>query len=317
MRNLPYTFRQLEVFASLSSTNSFKRTAKDLGISQASVSNQIKSLEEQLGVKLFDRKPGQRPTLRIEGLDFRDDLREFERAAIKLAGHRKTNAMETEENIRFKILVGQGIFDLYMRPKLDQFFSSHQGIDIEFETQLPYNAELETMDESRFDFAIINQRANNPLPLGFANLARFQGGIYGHRKFAEGKQLPLTPEHLCLLPFIMPQANGRHGKEVLSTYQSHGIFPRKVVCNTQFFDVMATMLERGLGVASFSEAILSPHIRKDVIQLCPLDDWRLIWFRNSAPPEKRRDAVEQFLISSLLDDPDFPGVRLLRGKLSR
>jgi DNA-binding transcriptional LysR family regulator len=42
MANLPFTLRQLDVFASLCATRSFRRSAESLGISQASVSNQIK-----------------------------------------------------------------------------------------------------------------------------------------------------------------------------------------------------------------------------------------------------------------------------------
>ena len=54
----------------------FGRSAEQLGISQASVSNQIKALEEQLGVTLFDRAPGRRPSLRPAGLAFLEDLRD-------------------------------------------------------------------------------------------------------------------------------------------------------------------------------------------------------------------------------------------------
>ena len=61
MPNLPFTLRQLEVFATLCATRSFRRSAETLGISQASVSNQIKSLEDQMGLALFTRQPGQRP----------------------------------------------------------------------------------------------------------------------------------------------------------------------------------------------------------------------------------------------------------------
>ncbi len=77
----PFTLRQLEVFSSLCTTRSFRRSAGTLGISQASVSNQMKALEGQLGLALFDRKPGRRPTLTAEGMAFLDDLRAFQAAA--------------------------------------------------------------------------------------------------------------------------------------------------------------------------------------------------------------------------------------------
>ena len=79
--HLPFTLRQLQVFASLCSTRSFRRSAESLGISQASVSNQMNALEEQLGLSLFVRGRGQRPVLTAEGTAFLEDLRSFEKVA--------------------------------------------------------------------------------------------------------------------------------------------------------------------------------------------------------------------------------------------
>src|SRR5687767_11864723 len=118
MTNLPFTLRQLEVFASLCATRSFRRSAESLGISQASVSNQMKALEEQLGVQLFARRPGQRPTLTPEGAAFFDDLRAFQAAGEALAAHRRRSGDEAEQRIRFRVLIGQGLLDGYIRSKL-------------------------------------------------------------------------------------------------------------------------------------------------------------------------------------------------------
>ena len=85
MANLPFTLRQLDVFASLCATRSFRRSAESLGISQASVSNQMKALEAQLGLQLFARRPGQRPTLTPDGMAFLDDLQAFQAAGVSSA----------------------------------------------------------------------------------------------------------------------------------------------------------------------------------------------------------------------------------------
>src|SRR5687767_3241537 len=115
MATLPFTLRQLEVFASLCATRSFRRSAESLGISQASVSNQMKALEAQLGVALFVRRPGQRPTLTPEGMAFLDDLRAFDAAALALAAHRRRG--DEQNTVRYRVLVGQGLLDGYIRPK--------------------------------------------------------------------------------------------------------------------------------------------------------------------------------------------------------
>lgn len=48
-------FKQLEIFTVLADTLNFTKTAEQLYLSQTTVTLQIKSLEEELGVKLFDR----------------------------------------------------------------------------------------------------------------------------------------------------------------------------------------------------------------------------------------------------------------------
>lgn len=310
MPSLPFTLRQLEVFASLAATGSFRRTADDLGISQASVSNQVKTLEEQLGVELFDRKPGRRPVLRPDGLAFREDLRAFEKAAEALAAHRRREPVQEDQPRRFRLLVGQGMFDGYIRRKLDAFYDLYPHIDLDFETRWPFGELIRQIAQGRFDFALINQRADRPVAEGCRQLAMVAGGIYGHRKFADGHELPLTAEQMNRLPFILPKSTSEQEREALQSYERHGIFPRHVVGHTQYYDVMAAMLDRGLGVASFSSAILPAALREDVIMLYPLDDWRLLYARKTSCLGDAADQVERFLISSLLADPDYPAMEI-------
>ncbi len=59
-------FRQLNTFVTAAQTKSFSRAAQILGYSQSAVTVQIKLLEEELGVKLFDRL-GKKISLTGEG----------------------------------------------------------------------------------------------------------------------------------------------------------------------------------------------------------------------------------------------------------
>lgn len=47
--------RQLRVFRAVARRMSFTRAAEELGYAQSSVTAQVKSLERELGVSLFDR----------------------------------------------------------------------------------------------------------------------------------------------------------------------------------------------------------------------------------------------------------------------
>jgi hypothetical protein len=42
-----------------------------------------------------------------------------------------------------------------------------------------------------------------------------------------------------------------------------------------------------------------------VILLYPLENWRLLWYRKDAGGDPRCEAVQAFLLSSVLQDPDY------------
>jgi len=310
MPALPFTLRQLEVFASLCATRSFRRTAEALGISQASVSNQIKTLEQQLGLSLLARRPGKRPSLTQDGLAFLEDLRGFNAAGEKLASHRR-NKPDDDGPVRFRIRVGQGLATHFIRPKLDRFIAQNPNIELEFDAQPPSYRYAKDIQDAGFDFALLHLRADRPVDPAMRELAMVRGGIFGHRNFLEGRKAPLSADEMSHLPFVLPQAGSQQERDVLKAFEMHGIVPRKVVSHTQFFDVIGTMLERGLGVASFSEVLLAPEVRRDVVLLYPLEDWRLIWYRKDHSGDARCDLVESFLLSSVLQDPDYPTIDIL------
>jgi DNA-binding transcriptional LysR family regulator len=310
MPSLPFTLRQLEVFASLCATRSFRRSAEGLGISQASVSNQMKALEEQLGFSLFARRPGQRPTVTAEGLAFLDDLRAFQAAGEVLSAHRRKRGDEPEQHVRYRVLVGQGLLDHYIRPKLDKFFAANPAIELAFEAHPPSRELARDVEDGRFDFGLIHQRAERPVPPHLRQLALVRGGIYGHRKFAEGRELPLRAEELNAMPFIMPLAASQQEGDMLRLFDRYGIRPRRVIGHTQYYDVMAAMLDRGVGVSSFADSILPPEMREQVIMLYPLENWRLLWYRKDAGGDPRCDAVQAFLMTSVLQDPDYRTISL-------
>ena len=78
-----------------------------------------------------------------------------------------------------------------------------------------------------------------------------------------------------------------------------------MIGHTQYYDVMAAMLERGVGVSSFADSILPPEMRDQVIMLYPLENWRLLWYRKDAGSDPLCDAVQAFLLSSVLQDPNY------------
>ena len=92
---------------------------------------------------------------------------------------------------------------------------------------------------------------------------------------------------------------------MLGFFERYGIRPRHVIGHTQYFDVMAAMLERGVGISSFADAILPPEMRDRVVMLYPLENWRLLWYRKDHGADPRCEEFASFLLSSVLQDPGY------------
>lgn len=307
MFGAPFTLRQLEIFSTLNRTRSFRETAEELGITQASVSSQIKALETQMGIAFFNRSPGRRPTLLPAGEAFLADLVSFEEVLRALASHRR-DATPNPSSARFRVLVGQGMFDCYIRKKLDHFYAENPTVELDFDTRLPFGALAQEIRKAGCDFALINQRCDRDVLPELVEVARVRGGIFGHRDFAKGAKLPLPISEINNLPFILPNANSQQEKEVMANYHSHGIKPKLIAGYSQYYDVIASMLEKGHGISSFSDALMKEESREFVIQLYPTQDWRLLWYRNKACADDTCDRVEAFLIGSIIDDPAYPRI---------
>jgi DNA-binding transcriptional LysR family regulator len=305
MSNLPFTLRQLEVFSSLCETRSFRKSAESLGISQASTSNQLKVLEEQLGISLFVRNAGLRPSLTPEGTAFLEDLQAFNKAAHALARHRRADPVLSGP-VRFKALVGQGLSENFIRPKLAEFLADHPQIDLVFDVEPPNYRMPYRLEEGDYDFAMFHLREDRAMPPDVRPLATVHGGVYGHSDFANGRPLPLTPDEIADLPFLLPRAGSNYEREVVKALERHAIRPRKVIGNFQYFDAMVAMLDRGTAVASFTDAMIRPELRRNITLLFPMDRWRLAWFRRKSNRHAiERAEIERFMIESVLSDPNY------------
>ncbi|MCW1432424.1 LysR family transcriptional regulator [Novosphingobium sp. JCM 18896] len=294
MAALPFTLRQLDVFESLAHHCSFRNCAEDLGISQASVSNQIKALEQQLGIELVGRHPGRRPSLTLEGQAFLVDLRSFRVACDALSDHRRVRPA-TNSLRKFRLLIGQPYFERYVRPHLNTFLASNPYIELNFDSIAPSKRVQKEIEGNRYDFAILHTKECFATDPRFQELATVRTGIIGHQQFCEGKRLPLTAQDVSELPFILYPAGTDVSREALAAFKRYGIRPKIVSGRTFHIDVMIKMVEEGIGVASIPENVLNGPLSTEVRFLFILDDWKTVLFRKDPQKDAVREVVNNFL----------------------
>ena len=97
-------FRQLKTFVTAAQMESFSRAAQEMGYSQSAVTVQIRLLEEELGVKLFDRL-GKRISLTAQGRRFLKQSLQILKDQIDTIKYIETEEAELREIEREKMLL--------------------------------------------------------------------------------------------------------------------------------------------------------------------------------------------------------------------
>lgn len=139
----------LRVFESAARHLSFTAAARELHVTNAAVSHQIKQLEASLNVSLFKRRNNQLE-LTVPGETYLPKVQEAFR----------TLRESTEELIGFssvtvRIAVRQAFCDRWLMPRLPHFHEAHPGIHLEIKTEFEHDYLL-------YDFTVDYRPANAP-----------------------------------------------------------------------------------------------------------------------------------------------------------
>ena len=182
MARLP-TLNALRAFEAAGRHLSFTRAAEELHVTQAAVSHQIKSLEEQLGIRMFRRGP-RGLLLTDAGQAYLPEVRE--------AFQRLTTATERllEDDARGAITVSvlPSFAARWLVPRLTRFREEHSDIEI----RVAADDRLADFDRDDVDVAIRYGRGDYP-------------GLHADRFLTEELYPVCSPKLLERLPLDRPE----------------------------------------------------------------------------------------------------------------
>lgn len=264
--------RTLECFFALSRELHFGRAAAGLYISQSTLSETIRALEENLGGRLFERT-----SRRVELTDFgRHALDQLEPASVELsAAIEACRTWGRSKKSRLQIgFLGGGFYELH-RPFVREFAAAFPAIDLTF-VELTYETHFTALAAGDVDIALCR------LPVGLDQLSSGPILLQDQRVLCVPAGHPLTrrqlvdPEELAHLPMcsIPAGATDAHWREY------H--FPRFTPAGQAIppGPVISTIRE-GISAASTGEGVLmltkravdyyrTPHVDFVDIDLPPM-----------------------------------------------
>lgn len=239
------TFRQLEIFVAAAADCNFRRTADRLGVSQPSISNQIRALEGHLGHSLFERRRGSPPALSEEGQVFLAKAKELVLGRQEMQ-HQSGNTRGPRA-IRLAVTSTPLLLDAYIRPRLPAFCEAYPNIMLDFVPLHPTRGAVPMVLSGEVDLAVFTGDFVNDERLQAEVINTVGCSIYASPALAKRAGRPGT--RLSELPWIMPPDEFRPTRFMWRTLKEAGIEPSNIIARSQFPDVIAAMTLEGRGVA--------------------------------------------------------------------
>ncbi len=259
---------QIEYFLSLCKYKNYSETARRHFVSQPTISKQIAALEEELGVKLFERSTNSL-MLTMQGAimkkAFSDAVRTVNDAQTKALNYSKSIA----DTINIGLLEGSDIGFFLIDPLTEVIDSFKQSMDIKI-AFLSHKALNMRLHENALDIGItlINE-VNAHTDLEYTKLRTISMGIISHRSLKIVKDGNLDLALVQKLPFFFTRDGSLGIKDFLKKQEkSLGLDSTQYKCVPNI-DTMLINVELGLGIAI---VINTPRIaQNDEIEFYPLE----------------------------------------------
>ncbi len=266
-------FRQLHTFVTIAQEESFSRAAELLGYSQSAVTVQIRRLEGELKVRLFDRM-GKQTILTAQGRRFlqyaNDILRDLEQAKM---------AVSTEEEPHEPLHVGtlESLCFSKLPPILKYFRDHYPKVPVKITTGSPKEL-IGMMERNQLDLIYFLDRSryssswNKELevrePIVF--VASPESKLAGTRG--------LTVEELLEEPFFLTEKNENYRRELDQFLESKnkGLTPVLEISNTEF---IIQSLRRNRGISYLPYFAVEERIREGTLAVLDVTDFRAVMYR--------------------------------------
>lgn len=248
------TLTQMQTFDSIVRLGSFRAAAQELGLTQPSVSQRVRELEETLGAQLFIRN-GPRVNLTAEGQALVDHARRLlDDASTVVARFRGRDLLRGQLRI--------GVNETFALICLHDLL---QRLEVEYPNlrtsiQVGDTGEVSRLlNDRKLDIGIVSQPDIEPhvhaQPIGINRLGWFAGPTVVLSRMA------LTPRALAGFHLTISPATARLHGTAMGWFAQADVTPQRVsTCNS--LPVTISMILRGLAIGLVPSVLMQEHVRR-------------------------------------------------------
>jgi LysR family transcriptional regulator, low CO2-responsive transcriptional regulator len=284
------TFRQLQIFAEVARQGSSQRAAAVLHITPPAVSMQIKELEAQVGLPLFDRE-GRQLTLSTAGEYFLVHARRM-LAALKDAEGFMASFRHLD---RGQLTIGMVSTAKYFVPQLlARFHEEHPGIDVRLREALNREQLVTMMKDGEVDLSVMGRPPREiatraePFaahPLVFVCPANHPMINFGH--------MPL--EALAPYSFIVRE-RGSGTRTAMDAFCAEHHFEPNISMEVASNETIKQSVIAGLGLSLLSLHTIGLELRSHLLHVLDVEDTPVMrsWFVVRMQSRQLSPAAEAF-----------------------
>jgi LysR family transcriptional regulator, hydrogen peroxide-inducible genes activator len=295
--------RQLEYFTAIARFSNFHRAAAELGVTQPTLSIQLKKLEKELGVVLVDRDQ--------RGVRLTELGRVFAGRVGPVLTHIKAVAAAVSEvsALSGRVVVGSSVLGtLRVPPLVKAFRARHPKVDLVLRQQ-PYSETMRLLMEGTVDLAIVLMHPTaSQVPAGLTVEARSSAAVgvlvRPNHRLAGKAAVSLSDLQGERLVLLSPQSASRVAFDLAAA--KAGFRPEVPPYEAMTSDTLCMLIHQGMGVGITTETTARSSPYKLVFhKVSEIDDCSLciLW-----PGERARApaaaALLDFLRQWQWDRPD-------------
>jgi DNA-binding transcriptional LysR family regulator len=289
------TFAQLRAFVHAARAESFAQAAERLDISQPSISELIKLLEERLGRRLFLRRKGARSRLTEDGVEV------LEQADKILETYNGLFRREPKPPARTTIRISMGPYlrAAYLKPLVPRLAREYPDVEIDVQPMHWATDAVRLIESGALDLALYENPPQGPVQPD-AKVYDFPLVLVG----APGTRARLSAGELTLddCQFLFPLTRDYGERWAERRLRDVGINPRVDLLFVEFADILAQMVEAGQGIGYLTYQSVADRIADGRLEaLSPLIEpmRRVITLSATAPDVTR--VIERWLHEALAE----------------
>jgi DNA-binding transcriptional LysR family regulator len=271
---LPFTLQQLRIFKAIASEKSFTQAAEILFVSQPSLSKQIKTLENRLGIILLNRT-GNKIFLTEAGIVF---LQYAERIlALCEESCRALNDLKDGERGNLKVGASQTIGAYLMPRVLTLFAQSYPQINLNIDIDSTRIIAKKVADRI-IDIAIVG----GDIPTGLKKNLEIEDFVEDELILIIPKSHPfakkkISKEDLYHLNFITLNSNSTIHKFIDNILVQNNIQTKQfnIIMELNSIEAIKTAVSLGLGAAFVSSSSIEKEIELKTVEIITIENIKI------------------------------------------